>query len=289
MLSAVPYISDPLLLLQQVCTAARPRCNLGISPHMRIPLVHIPLVQPGGDARCLCSKGRRRCYIDKQKHGVFVRTPSTPMDIGSKPTLALPVNPKPTLLATPTPVQPGILPMHKPSALVPHDGSIQVAENSLGLVAAEVVVVVTQKCQSFLQYNSSDCSDSCSVSSDSPPSVMAVAQQLVPSSLSLKEIFTMHVAPDFTPRAPKAFHTLKWATLEELILRLQQHAPAEVARLGPQNLRQLITEWYKGHPVFAGLCFSEWGKRLKDLHPHAHPRSLTYKFSLEFTPGGVGL
>ena len=238
------------------------------------------------------------------------------MSIGSKPTLALPanptlalpVNPKPTLLATPTPVQPDIFPMHNPPALVPHDGSIQVEENSLGLVAAEVVVVVAQKCQSFLQYNSSDSSDSCSVSSgdsspssvivvaqqlvpslDSPLSVMAVAQQLVPSSLSLKEIFTMHVAPDFTPRVPKAFHMLKWATLEELILRLQQHAPAEVARLGPQNLRQLITEWYKGHPTFAGLSFREWGKRLKDLHPHAHPRSLTYKFSLEFTPGGVGL
>ena len=254
---------------------------------MRIPLVHIPLVQPGGDARCLCSKGRRRCYIDKQKHGVFVRTPSTPMDIGSKPTLALPVNPKPTLLATPTPAQPDIFPMHEPSAPVPHGGSIHVEENVLGLVAAEVVVVA-QKCQSFLQYNSSDCSDSCSVSSDSPPSVMAVAQQLVPSS-SLKEIFTTHVMRDFTPRAPKAFHTLKWATLEELILRLQQHAPAEVARLGPQNLRQLITEWYKGHPTFAGLSFREWGKRLKDLHPHAHPRSLTYKFSFEFTPGGVGL
>jgi len=259
-------------------------------------------VQPGGDARWLCSKARRRCYIDK--HGVFVREVSTPtlkvvdpsMSIGSKPTLALPanptlalpVNPKPTLLATPTPVQPDIFPMHNPPALVPHDGSIQVEENSLGLVAAEVVVVVAQKCQSFLQYNSSDCSDSCSVSSDSPPSVMAVAQQLVPSS-SLKEIFTTHVMRDFTPRAPKAFHTLKWATLEELILRLQQHAPAEVARLGPQNLRQLITEWYKDHPTFAGLSFSEWGKRLKDMHPHAHPRSLTYKFSFEFTPGGVGI
>ena len=257
-------------------------------------------MQPGGDARWLCSKARRRCYIDK--HSVFVREVSTPslevvdpsMGIGSKPTLALPANPKPTLLATPTPVQRDIFPMHlmhNPPALVPHDGSIQVEENSLGLVAAEVVVVVTQKCQSFLQYNSSDSSDSCSVSSgdSSPSSVIVVAQQLVPSSLSLKEIFTMHVAPDFTPRVPKAFHMLKWATLEELILRLEQHAPAEVARLGPHNLRQLITEWYKDHPAFAGLCFSEWGKRLKDLHPHAHPRSLTYKFSLEFTPGGVGL
>eukprot|EP00964_Phaeocystis_antarctica_P018147 scaffold10055_cov68-Phaeocystis_antarctica.AAC.5 len=256
------------------------------------------LVLPGGDARWLCSKARRRCYIDK--HGVFVREVSTPslevvdpsMSIGSKPTLALPANPKPTLLATP--VQPDIFPMHLMHNLpapVPHDGSIQVAENSLGLVAAEVVVVVAQKCQSFLQYNSSDSSDSCSVSSgdSSPSSVIVVAQQLVPSSLSLKEIFIMHVAPDFTPRVPKAFHMLKWATLEQLILRLQQHAPAEVARLGPQNLRQLITEWYKDHPAFAGLCFSEWGKRLKDLHPHAHPRSLTYKFCFEFTPGGVGL
>eukprot|EP00964_Phaeocystis_antarctica_P031080 scaffold17589_cov52-Phaeocystis_antarctica.AAC.2 len=34
------------------------------------------LVQPGGDARWLCSKARRRCYIDK--HGVFVREVSTP-------------------------------------------------------------------------------------------------------------------------------------------------------------------------------------------------------------------
>eukprot|EP00964_Phaeocystis_antarctica_P165243 scaffold144931_cov105-Phaeocystis_antarctica.AAC.1 len=102
------------------------------------------------------------------------------MGIGSKPTLALPVSPKPTLLATPTPAQPDIFPMHEPSALVPHGGSIHVEENVLGLVAAEVVVAA-QKFQSFLQYNSSDCSDSCSVSSDSPPSVMAVAQQLVPS------------------------------------------------------------------------------------------------------------
>ena len=125
---------------------------------------------------------------------------------------------------------------------------------------------------------------------------MAVAKQLVlydpllvPSSLSLREIFAMHVMCDFTPRNPRKFHTLKWATLEQLILLLQPYAPTEVARFGPQNLRQLITEWYKEHPAFAGLSFSEWGKRLKDLHPLAHPRSLTYKFCFEFTPRGAGL
>ena len=291
------------------------------------------VVQPGGAARWLCSKARRRCYVDK--HGVLVREVSTPgpalkgaPSIGSSKPLALPVNPEPTLLVTSTPVQPDIFPMRNASAPVPHGGgSIQVEENSLGLVAAEVVVpaqtceslqydtsdsssvssfvsstdsppvmavvVPAQTCESFLQY---DTSDSSSVSSTDSPPVMAVAKQLVlydpllvPSSLSLREIFAMHVMCDFTPRNPRKFHTLKWATLEQLILLLQPYAPTEVARFGPQNLRQLITEWYKEHPAFAGLSFSEWGKRLKDMHPLAHPRSLTYKFCFEFTPRGAGL
>ena len=288
------------------------------------------VVQPGGAARWLCSKARRRCYVDK--HGVLVREVSTPGPalkgtpaIGSSKPLALPVNPEPTLLVTSSEVQPDIFPMRNASAEVPHGGSIQVEENSLGLVAAEVVVpaqtcetrlqydtsdsssvssfvsstdsppvmavvVPAQTCQSFLQY---DTSDSSSVSSTDSPPVMAVAKQLVlydpllvPSSLSLREIFAMHVMCDFTPRNPRNFHTLKWATLEQLILLLQPYAPTEVARFGPQNLRQLITEWYKEHPAFAGLSFSEWAKRLKDLHPLAHPRSLTYKFCFEFTPRG---
>ena len=102
-----------------------------------------------------------------------------------------------------------------------------------------------------------------------------MAQPLVPSSL--REIFIKHVMCDFTPRPPKEFPTSRWATLEQLVLQLEPYAPEEVARIGPQNLRQLITEWYKGHPAFAGLAYSAWGKRLKDMHPLAHPRSLTYK------------
>ena len=240
------------------------------------------VAQSGGDAR-LCSKARRRCHVDN--NGVVVHEEvatsggSSPM----RPTLAL-LGPEAPLLATSTPApQPVIFTV--PSA------SILVAENSLGLVAAEVVqeVVVAQPCQSFLPYNfSGGINSSCPsvVVADPPVAWPAVAQQLVPSSL--QEIFTMHVMCDFTPRAPKGFPTSRWATLEQLVLQLQPHAPAEVARIGAQNLRQLITEWYKGHPTFAGLAYSAWGKRLKDMHPLAHPRSLTYKFSFEYTPGGAG-
>ena len=119
--------------------------------------------------------------------------------------------------------------------------------------------------------------------------VLAVAQNLVPSSL--KEIFATHVMCDYTPRVPKQFATSRWATLEDLVSKLQQHAPAEVTklgRLGHQNLRQMITEWYKNHPAFENLPFSAWGKRLKNNAPQAHARSLSFKFCFEHTPGGLG-
>ena len=314
-------------------------------------------VQPGGGARWLCSKARRRCELDK--HGALVREVSLPAALKGAtsddssptlPTLAT-LAPEPTVLATATPAQPMGIVSRWASAGDEHlpTASILVADNSLGLVAAEVVdeavvaqacqlygvalpcisswrpdssapfvedpplvacevvdeVVVAQPCQSFMPYNSTTWSgrtDSSAPFVEDPPLVaqqppvvcasgmripeLAVAQQLIPSSL--QEIFTMHVMCDFTPRAPKGFPTSRWATLEQLVLQLQPHAPAEVARIGAQNLRQLITEWYKGHPTFAGLAYSAWGKRLKDMHPLAHPRSLTYKFSFEYTPGGAG-
>jgi hypothetical protein len=67
-------------------------------------------------------------------------------------------------------------------------------------------------------------------------------------------------------------------------------APADVMlqKLGYQNLRQMITDWFKGHPNFRDLPFRAWGKRLKDNNPRAHPRSLTFKFCFEHTPGGLG-
>ena len=104
----------------------------------------------------------------------------------------------------------------------------------------------------------------------------------------MKDVFTTKVMCDYTPRHPKELPTSRWATLEELVSQLQQHAPAEVTKLGHQNLRQMITEWYKHHPAFENLPFSAWGKRLKNNAPQAHARSLTFKFCFEHTPGGLG-
>ena len=94
---------------------------------------------------------------------------------------------------------------------------------------------------------------------------------------------------DFTPKPPSALPTWKWATLEQLLDRLQLHVPWEMAQLRPDTLRQYITEWYKDHPAFAGLPFTAWGKRLKDMDPAAHPRSLVFKFSFEYTPAEQSL
>ena len=116
--------------------------------------------------------------------------------------------------------------------------------------------------------------------------VLAVAHNLVPGSL--KEIFTTHVMCDYTPRVPGQFVTSRWATLDDLVSKLQQHAPAEVTKLGHQNLRQMITEWYRHHPAFENLPFTAWVKRLKNNAPQASARSLTFKFCFEHTPGGLG-
>ena len=103
---------------------------------------------------------------------------------------------------------------------------------------------------------------------------------------TLREIFIVHVMCDYTPRMPHHLLLARWTTLEELVSKLEKHAPMEVRDLGHQNLRQIITEWYKDHPKFRELPFSAWGKRLKDKTPGAHPRSLSFKFCFEHTPEG---
>ena len=253
---------------------------------------HAVIAQPADDARPLCSKAPRRSYVDN--NGVIVHEespeevspPAAPKGAtsgGSSPTLA-PLAPEAPPMATSTPVQ---LPGTSTSPSAP---PILVAENSLGIVAAEVVQepVVVQPCQSYLP-PALPCNSSCPSVADPPVVVVwpSVAQPLVPSSL--REIFIKHVMCDFTPRPPKEFPTSRWATLEQLVLQLEPYAPEEVARIGPQNLRQLITEWYKGHPAFAGLAYSAWGKRLKDMHPLAHPRSLTYKVRSWPSPHRIAL
>ena len=117
-------------------------------------------------------------------------------------------------------------------------------------------------------------------------SAVVEAQNLLPSSL--QEIFETCVMCDYTPRIPKHFPTSRWATLEELVFKLEKLAPMEVQKLGHQKLRQMITEWYKEHPNYCDLPYSAWGKRLKDKSPDAQPRALIFKFCFEHTPEGRG-
>jgi len=102
--------------------------------------------------------------------------------------------------------------------------------------------------------------------------------------LSLQEVFAMHVMCDYTPTRPKHLPMSKWASIERLAIPLEQHAPAEVEKLGRSGLKQIITAWFTDHPAFHGLPFSAWCKKLKDDSPLANPRNLVIKFSFEYTP-----
>merc|ERR1712008_421414 len=83
------------------------------------------------------------------------------------------------------------------------------------------------------------------------------------------------------------FEKLVMCDYKQLLRLFEPHA--EVRQLGPGNLKQLITAWYKGHPAFAGLEVNKWCKKLTDNDPLVPPRSQVYKFSFEYTPGGSPL
>ena len=101
---------------------------------------------------------------------------------------------------------------------------------------------------------------------------------------TLQERFAQHVMCDYTPIRPSELHKSLWVSCEQLVTLLQPHAPAEVRRLGHENLKQLITEWHKDHPAFADLPFSAWCKKLKDRgNPHAARRSsIHFSFRLSY-------
>ena len=120
--------------------------------------------------------------------------------------------------------------------------------------------------------------------SEAASALLIEARDFAPNSL--KAIFVNCVMCDYTPRNPRQLPSSRWTSLQELVSKLEKHAPVEVRNLGHQNLRQIITEWYKDHPKFRELPFSAWGKRLKDKTPGAHPRSLSFKFCFEHTPEG---
>ena len=106
---------------------------------------------------------------------------------------------------------------------------------------------------------------------------------------ALRQKFDELVMCDFTPRHPKDLPTSQWVSYPRLARLFQPHAPSEVWHKGPGNLRQLIVEWYKGDPTFAGLAENAWCKRVKINDPQEHPGSGTsthhvYKFCFEYTP-----
>ena len=95
---------------------------------------------------------------------------------------------------------------------------------------------------------------------------------------TLQEKFLAYVMCDFTPRHPRELPIVKWASFNRLLQLFQPHAPMEVWLLGPSNLKQLITHWYKRHPAFLGLKQDAWVKRLVSKGP------LATRFCFEYTP-----
>ena len=83
-----------------------------------------------------------------------------------------------------------------------------------------------------------------------------------PGGSTLKERFVRHVMCHYTPLRPDELQKSLWVSCGHLINLLQPHAPTEVLQLGPHKLAQLIIEWYKDHPAYAGLPYSSWCKNL---------------------------
>ena len=106
---------------------------------------------------------------------------------------------------------------------------------------------------------------------------------------ALRQTFDELVMCDFTPRHPTDLPTSQWVSYPQLVRLFKPHTPFEVWHKGPGNLRQLIVEWYKDDPTFAGLAENAWCKRVKINDPQEHPGSGTssyhvYKFCFEYTP-----
>ena len=99
-----------------------------------------------------------------------------------------------------------------------------------------------------------------------PPAPSPTAVRDRPPS-TLQERFATFVMCAFTPKRASELPTSQWTSYTMLLGLFQPHAPDERwLRLGPGNhiFKQLIIQWYKGHPAFAGLAANAWCKKLKD-------------------------
>ena len=66
---------------------------------------------------------------------------------------------------------------------------------------------------------------------------------------------------NFTPRRPRELSTSRWVSFNTLYRLFKPHNREDVWLMGPGNLKQLITKWYKDHPAFAGLAVEQWCRR----------------------------
>ena len=120
--------------------------------------------------------------------------------------------------------------------------------------------------------------------SNAVPSAPSPAVVATPPS-TLQERFAAFVMCAFTPRRPSELPTSQWISFHQLLSLFQPHAPDERwLRLGPGNpiLKQLIIQWYKGHPAYVGLAANAWCKKLKSNDPQ--DGSQVVSFSFEYSP-----
>ena len=107
---------------------------------------------------------------------------------------------------------------------------------------------------------------------------------------TLKERLVSHVLCNYTPRHPGKLSKKRWVSCDELHRQLQPLTSSEAEIWQPAYVKQLVMELFKNHPLFAGLSFSEWGKKLINRDALAHSAGKTHVtcFSLEHTPTANG-
>ena len=96
-------------------------------------------------------------------------------------------------------------------------------------------------------------------------------------TIALQELF----ARLFTPNPPSELHKSQWVSFTQLTEAVRAYAPGQVWSKGPGNLKQLVIQWYRDHPVFAGLEVNAWCKQLPDFDAPGHTVS---KFCFAYTP-----
>ena len=103
---------------------------------------------------------------------------------------------------------------------------------------------------------------------------------------TLEARFAAHVMCNYTPRPPDKLSKKRWVSCDDLHRQLEPRTPSEAERWHPTYVKQLVTELFKDHPLFAGRPFSEWSKKLMNRDALAHSTGKTHVtyFCLEHTP-----